>query len=180
MSSLFYAALGLLVALILFIWLAEKSQILRDSNPKTLAAGQERPYSLGRCQMAFWLFITVGAFLYIFATTSKYNGVITAQSLVLLGISSGTGLSAIAVDTNKAAAGAAWPVHTSFLMDLLTDVNGVTLHRFQMLIWMIVLGVIYLVAVAQSHTLPAFDDKLLTLLGISSGVYVGFKIPEQQ
>jgi len=180
MPTLLLAGLGLAGFLILFLWLANASDIVRDSNPVTLNQNQRRPYSLARCQMAFWLFITVGAYLFIFATTGEYNGIITEQSLILLGISSATGLSAVAVDANKSATVVTWPVHSSFLVDLLTDVNGVTLHRFQMLIWTLVLGVIYVIAVLRTHKLPEFDTYLLTLMGISSGVYVGFKFPEKQ
>lgn len=72
------------------------------------------------------------------------------------------------------------PESESFVMDLLTDVNGVSFHRFQMLIWTVVLGFLYCVGVYQNLAMPEFSATLLSLMGISSGTYLGFKVPERQ
>jgi hypothetical protein len=72
------------------------------------------------------------------------------------------------------------PVSENFLQDILTDVNGVNLHRFQMIAWTITLGIIFLRSVYGKLAMPDFDDKILALMGISAGTYVAFKIPERQ
>jgi hypothetical protein len=72
------------------------------------------------------------------------------------------------------------PSSRNLFMDLVTDVNGITLHRFQMLVWTLALAVVYVIAVYDKLAMPDFDTTLLALLGISSGVYLGFKIPEKQ
>jgi hypothetical protein len=41
-----------------------------------------------------------------------------------------------------------------------------------------VLGIMLVVAVVTSLTMPAFNSTLVTLMGISSGTYVGFKFAE--
>ena len=79
-----------------------------------------------------------------------------------------------------AKAGLSKPVSEGFLNDLLTDVNGITLHRFQMVIWTIVLGIIFALGVYRTLAMPEFNATLLALLGISAGTYLGFKIPERQ
>ena len=66
-----------------------------------------------------------------------------------------------------------------FFNDILTDVDGISLHRFQLLVWSIVLGGVFCLAVYRSLALPEFDATVLAVLGISSGTYLGFKIPEQ-
>lgn len=71
------------------------------------------------------------------------------------------------------------PVTQSFLLDLVTDANGVTLHRFQMLIWTVVLGIVFIIGVVRTLAMPQFDATLLALMGIASGTYLGFKIPEK-
>lgn len=53
-------------------------------------------------------------------------------------------------------------------------------HRLQIVIWTLVLAVVFVVSVAVSLEMPTFDAKLLALMGISSGTYLGFKFPEQQ
>ena len=61
--------------------------------------------------------------------------------------------------------------------DLLTQEAGTyDFHRFQMLAWTLVLGVIFIAKVLQERTMPQFDSNLLLLMGISSGAYIGFKV----
>jgi hypothetical protein len=79
-----------------------------------------------------------------------------------------------------AQSGLSKPVSEGLRKDLLTDVNGIALHRFQMLIWTIILGVIFLIGVYRDLAMPAFSGTLLALMGISAGTYLGFKIPERQ
>lgn len=71
-------------------------------------------------------------------------------------------------------------VSSGFLNDLVNDVNGPTIHRWQILIWTLILGAIYLARVYTNLETPTFGANLLALMGISGGVYLGFKIPEKQ
>ncbi|HYH36921.1 MAG TPA: hypothetical protein VD860_01760 [Azospirillum sp.] len=68
----------------------------------------------------------------------------------------------------------------NFFDDLLTDANGLSVHRLQMLIWTVVLGMVFLVKTMRTMGMPDLDDNLLVLMGISSGTYFGFKINETQ
>jgi BMFP domain-containing protein YqiC len=72
------------------------------------------------------------------------------------------------------------PVSEGFLRDILSDVNGVTFHRFQIAVWTIVLGVVFVSTVWRSLKMPEFSEIVLALMGISAGTYLGFKIPERQ
>jgi uncharacterized membrane protein len=72
------------------------------------------------------------------------------------------------------------PVSENFVMDLLTDANGITLHRFQIVIWTLILGCLFVYGVYRDLAMPEFSTTLLALMGISSGTYLGFKIPERQ
>ena len=66
----------------------------------------------------------------------------------------------------------------SFVMDLLTDDNGqIALHRYQIIGWTLVLGFIFIASVGRDLTMPEFNGTLLALMGISSGTYLGFKLP---
>ena len=57
------------------------------------------------------------------------------------------------------------------------DRGGVTLDRVQILVWTLVLGLIFLSSVLLELTMPEFSGTLLALMGISSGTYIGFKLP---
>lgn len=211
----------------------------------------DRPYSLGRFQMAVWFCVIFASFIFILAVTGDLNS-INAESFILLGLSGATALASVAVDRSKpdeaikrvgtalaaagldtqddtivikraaeqpsgkkeeisaadnarlqqilanaqarvpggpSDAGSIWKVYQaaiapiksqSLLQDLVTDLHGPTIHRWQVLIWTVVIAGIYLVRVYTNLETPTLGTNLLILMGISSGVYVGFKIPENQ
>lgn len=66
-----------------------------------------------------------------------------------------------------------------FIRDLINDAVGATVHRFQMLAWTAILGVIYIFRVYWDLQMPQFGTNLLALMGISGGIYLGFKVPER-
>jgi len=49
-----------------------------------------------------------------------------------------------------------------------------------MFVWTLVLGVIFVGSVYKNLEMPEFSATLLGLMGISSGTYLGFKVPEKQ
>ncbi|HWS73148.1 MAG TPA: hypothetical protein VN605_13610, partial [Thermoanaerobaculia bacterium] len=67
---------------------------------------------------------------------------------------------------------------TNLWQDLVRDDRGaVALDRFQIVIWTLVLGGVFVTSVVWDLTMPEFSATLLALMGISSGTYVGFKLP---
>ncbi|MDD5578985.1 MAG: hypothetical protein PHY16_06855 [Methylobacter sp.] len=220
------------VFLIAGIILAIKSDILRDSGPTP--ENTKKSWSLARCQMAFWLFLVVTSFLFIWLVTGALN-TITDSVLGLMGIGSGTALGAALIDAsedkpeklNKLKAQreklqAEWnaaaektkvtpppenfqllkinqdeidtelkrvneqiqsintPKKTAgFFIDLVSGPSGVTLHRFQMVVWAVILGIIFVFSVWKRLSMPEFGGMLLALQGLSAGTYLGFKIPEK-
>jgi len=63
---------------------------------------------------------------------------------------------------------------------LLTDVNGISFHRLQILVWMVVFWALFLSSVFGKLTMMDFDTTQLALMGISSTTYLGFKFGEKQ
>jgi hypothetical protein len=45
-----------------------------------------------------------------------------------------------------------------------------------MLVWNFILGLVFIWQSIFQWTMPTFDPTLMTLLGISSATYVGFKL----
>jgi hypothetical protein len=226
-SGLFLAAL-----LVAFLVLAKKSDIIRDPGP-TPAQGKQLCYSLARSQMAWWLFIALFSFHYIWLITGDRDS-LSNTILILMGISAATGLGAVAIDGGKRdqradleteqtslnadiaaltaqigaapapaniddlktrlgqkqsrlaeikasltglPGGAGW-TSDGFLKDILRDDSGVSFHRFQLAAWTVVLGFVFMVSVIQDLAMPEFSTTLLALMGVSSGTYIGFKIPD--
>lgn len=211
------------------IYMGYKSSLLRDGP---VVKGVKPPYSLGRTQMAWWFYLVIAAYLYLWLITGQVN-MLTASVLVLIGISAATGLSAVFIDQQKEASQvtqraqlgiqetalrarvaqlqaiapvtgspldselqtktcelatitasiAALPMLppppvSKGLIDILRDGDGISFHRFQIVVWTIVFGAVFVRVVLQDLIMPEFDSTLLGLMGLSSGTYVGFKFPE--
>jgi hypothetical protein len=173
--------LGLLLTLLVAGYLAKATPILRDRIPGLPAA--QAPYSLSRFQLAFWSFLVIAAYLFIWLLTDELD-TITGSVLALLGIGSATALGATIIDQGKTAdpakpAPAADPRPSQgFLHDVLSDEQGISIYRFQLFAWTLVLGVIFCASVYNGLEMPQFSTTLLGLMGISSGTYLGFKVPE--
>ncbi len=88
-----------LFTLILFLWLARKTNIIRETG-STSGPGPRRPYNLGRTQMAFWFFLIYASYLVIWLITGALD-TITASLLGLMGISAGTALGEALIDSGK-------------------------------------------------------------------------------
>jgi hypothetical protein len=73
---------------LVFLYYAFVTKVLRDLGPDGLWH-----LSLGRCQMAFWFFIVSGSYIFLWIVTGDYR-TLTSQELLLLGLSSATGLGA--------------------------------------------------------------------------------------
>lgn len=89
---------ALLVFVIIFIMKARTTALLRDAG--TTLAGKDRPYSLGRCQMAFWFVLVIAAYFFIWMVTNSYEA-LPGAVLGLIGISAGTALGAVVIDSSK-------------------------------------------------------------------------------
>lgn len=203
------------VALIFFAALVVPTDLLRDTGAPLRPAKQgslRYPFSLARSQMAFWFFLVAAAYLFIWLTTDRLDG-LNEQMLGLVGISAGTALGVAFISAGKGPcrtiaeeqARATDPNLTladqeaasrraqrliaqrdrlqrySPLMrlmdDWLTEDGSVSFHRFQMLAWTLVLGLIFFTHVCVSYAMPEFSGTTLALMGISSGTYLGFKLP---
>jgi hypothetical protein len=71
------------------------------------------------------------------------------------------------------------PASQGFINDLLNDNGGMSFHRFQIVVWTIVLGIIFVESVYSHLAMPEFSGTLLGLMGISSGTFLGFKGTEK-
>ena len=69
-------------------------------------------------------------------------------------------------------------ISQGWFKDLVTDIDGAALHRYQAFLWTVVLGGIFIYKVCTHPAMPDFDNNLLALMGISNAGYVGFKANE--
>ena len=248
-------AFGLVVilsALVAFLALARHTHIIRDAMAPRRPDGL-RPYSLARGQMAFWFFLVIASYFFLWIVTGDMDTLNTSV-LGLIGISAGTALGSAFIDASKpVSAGSsgnepivdvtrphlevlaelkklqadtqkelealqklraslpssdkhlleenerqqnevrerlanyrwqsayfAWPTWKGVMYDLLAENNLISFHRFQIFVWTVILGIMFVANVYNELAMPQFSATLLGLLGISAGTYVGFKLPEQK
>ena len=167
--------LFLLALLTAFLLLAARSDILKDAS----TVNDRRPFSLARCQMAWWFFLVLCAYHYIWMVTGDHNS-LTPGVLMLIGISAATGLGATMIDTGGGARKSGQDAANGFLRfanDILRENDGVSFHRFQLAVWTVVVGFVFAISVYKNLSMPDFSATLLGLMGISSGTYIGFKLP---
>ena len=165
-----WLALLIVVAIALVVY-ARRSDMLRDGPS---VDGVYQPYSLARVQMAWWFFLLVVGYVFIWLVTGEADSI--APSLLgLVGISAATALAAVAMTSPSRRGPRA---SKGFVHDLISDDRGiVALDRLQVVVWTLVLGGIFLTAVLWDLTMPEFSATMLALMGISSGTYIGFKLP---
>jgi hypothetical protein len=247
----YICAIPIVLFLTYFIKLSACSNIIRDlgpAPPESSAKKITKAFSIGRTQMAFWFFLIVASYIYLYLTTGELN-TITGSVLVLMGISAGTAIGASLIDKNKIDVElnsinqiATLDAHITTLQDNIKKINGVdpnnnlplfekltsfknelgeaerkrreveqeiedhknigkarrtrsflydllsensrtgdggsdevklnySFHRFQIIAWTIVLGVIFIIEVYENSRMPEFSNTLLALMGISSGTY---------
>ncbi|HEX8151979.1 MAG TPA: hypothetical protein VF698_02585, partial [Thermoanaerobaculia bacterium] len=138
---------------------------------------------LSRFQLAFWFFHVIASYVFMWMVTGELD-TISESILALIGIGAGTALAAAVIDSPPAVTAPNTPPpmpSKGFITDVISDSNGnVSIQRFQMFVWTLVLGIIFLGSVYKDLSMPQFSATLLGLMGISSASYVGAKLPEKK
>ncbi len=171
----------------------KKCMMLRD-----ISSANTKPYSFSRVQLAWWTVIIFASFISIlfFGDIPTFH----QSTLILLGISTVTTASARITDISDKASHGSNLIQNqnseNFFLDILSDGNGVSIHRFQTVIFNFTLGVWFICAVVHnldqfaSHIIsivpdinwiiPDLSTNNLVLLGLSSGTYAAMKATENK
>jgi len=163
-----------------------RTPLLRDAGPRPAPTPRDPrglgTFSFARVQMLWWTVFAAFALLLLWAVTGTFHPP-SASLLALMGVSAGTYVLAAVIDDNKAGLQPGGPAAVGpsegILNDILSDRNGYSLHRVQMLIWTAVSSAVFLGALLNTLAVPEIDPTMLGLMGLSSGTYLGFKLPEK-
>lgn len=186
---------------VLFLVLAFFSNLLREeiSDDAQFAANAQKlqltkkwkltntnaPFSLTKVQFGIWTVIIASAYIYLSLCKGDLNmDSINKTALVLMGIFAGTAVASSIIDKNEVSDSR--PRHQNkpsqgFFIDILSDDNGISLHRFQNFAWTIIAVIVYLYKLTNpgnGPALPELSDTLLALTGISSATYLVLKTKE--
>lgn len=160
------------------LYLSFKTDILKDTS--NIAA---KPYSFSRTQLMWWSLIIIASYSHYYGIK---NEVVTLHSslLVILGISLGTSAIARVIDTteisNNVNRHQDHNTGKNFLFNILSDKDGVSIHRFQALLFNVIFGIIFITHFLTNEKFYEFSELELALLGISSSGYIGLKINENK
>ncbi len=144
-------------------------------------------YSFSKSQFAFWSFIVISSFIYIWGFTGDLQS-INATALILLGITTATIstsnlISKSSTADSKLASYAKFRDANStsknnFFRDILSDKNGMSIQRLQAVAFNIIFGIAFFKEVIIDYTMPEFSGTQLILLGLSNGTYAFLKKSE--
>lgn len=170
---------GLLLLLFLCDWFIYKGgNVLRDASQAA-----EKPYSMSRVQLWWWTNIIVAGFILVYLKTGILPD-LNDTCLTLLGIGLGTTVAGRIIDGHDEAQKADRHqnhANQDFFTDILSDEQGVSIHRFQTLIFNVVYGVTFIVLVIETARVgttpvsyfPSYNTATLgVLLGSSAGYLV--------
>ena len=188
--------------IIFFLVIAVRSNLLRVSivNPIAFITAAQataqyknqhdinkipKPFSLARSQLGVWT-LAIGC-SYVYLELCKYVPTqelpFDSTLLALMGISAGTAAISNVIDNNTTLEqqGLQGP-SAGFFADILSDQNGINIHRFQNVIWTVIAVVLYLGQIPHltCGELPVLDNTLIALTGISSATYLGLKVNENK
>jgi hypothetical protein len=165
------SALALVVIILgIVFFLSRRTDLIR-------AGDKSSQFSLGLTQLAFWTVIIASSYFYLWIVNSD-PGAMTGSTLILLGISIVTTAGSKLVDFRRKEAVTQNLPSQGFWKDIASDNVGYSVHRCQMILWTLILGIIFVQKVITRQEMPEFDDTLLALMGISSAGFIGLKTME--
>ncbi len=170
--SMVFSLLFIATIIATFIVLAAKTNLIRIGDYRS-------PFSLALTQLSFWSIVVASSFVYIWIVTEELPP-ITGSTLILISVSALTTAGSRLVDLRAKTQGYVSKLSDSFLEDILQDELGYSVHRAQMFMWTVIMGIIFVTSVIRLQQIPQLDESLLGLMGISSGAYVGLKTMENK
>lgn len=169
-----------------FIFSDAKYHMLRDSS-----LASPRPFSYSRVQLAWWtaiIFSSIISALFI----QRDIPILFNSTLYLLGVSTATTAIGRIIDVadqgrKDAARHQDRFAGENFLVDILSDENGISIHRFQAVLFNLLFGIWFIYNViynlAQQNVegvIPDLQPNYLVLLSLSSATYAVLKGTENR
>lgn len=219
MDARFIYAIVFACLFFLAVWLQKKFGIICDAS-----TAKPKPYSYSRLQLLWWTFIVFATFITILVATGKIPTLDTSTLLLLsIGAltTASARLVDLSDEANQAKKMAATPVvppdpaqvnnptpvpaavvsplnkdmaSEGFWLDILSDKNGISIHRLQVVVfnilfgvWFIYQSIIRLKGIGPTTSIdilnsimPVITENNLILLGLSAGTYVAIKTTENK
>jgi hypothetical protein len=181
----------------------KRSCLLRDISK----AKSHQPYSWSRVQLAWWSSIILSCFITVF-WSKGVPPTLDSSTIILLGISTGTTAMARTIDVSDMERLGRIRRHQDdfgkyFLIDIMSDETGVSIHRMQTVLFNAVFGIWFIYGFLHNlsandcnlyinspdwfaacnkdhidYLIPPISQNNLILLGVSSAAYAALKTTE--
>jgi hypothetical protein len=189
------------IIFLLFFWYKAlyyfiHSALCRDESylsPGVLRPYNERPYSYSRVQMFWWTMIIITCYGIFYALYGRLIP-LNPTCIILLGGSLAVQIFGKTIDSSQKEKDKAinnglanrhqdLEPHKDLLTDILSDDNGISMHRLQSVAFNIIYGLgfigYFITSIAcKAYPFVDFEAWQFTLLGISAGGYLGLKTSE--
>jgi len=175
------------ILLICIVYCNNKFGMLKD-----LSEAAKKPYSWSRVQLAWWTIIIIASFTTIVILNGEAPE-LRLSTVILLGITAATIATATTIDTAEKSEGIVRHQDnpgTNFIIDILSDQTGVSIHRFQTVVFNLVFGIWFISQVMKNlvtaptgginFIMPDIEQNNLILLGLSSATYAVMKTTENK
>lgn len=148
-----------------------------------VSLNSSKSYSFARTQLMWWSLIIISSYSIYYGLNQQVH-LLNTSILILLGISLSTSTAAKLIDINdrhnNIMKTKAQSNGKSFLFDILSDKDGISIHRFQSFVFNVIFGLIFITTFSSTNKFYVFSGEELTLLGISSAGYLGVKLNENK
>lgn len=171
-----WAAVIVLVIVSVLLAFVFKTNLIRDKSAQEI----HKPYSLSRFQLLWWTVIIISCYMLLFAIRDDF-ALLSQSTLILLGISvAGTSFAAVVDYSQSDKDRHQDQPGVNFIQDVLSDDDGISVHRYQNLIFTFIFGIIFFYKVLATGNMPNFGPLELSLMGLSTAAYVGIKTSENK
>lgn len=172
-----------------FLLIYKYKSVIKDSISGLPRAEDVNPsFSYSKSQFAFWTLIVIVSFIYIWAFTGDTDS-LNNTALILLGITSATIVTGNLINKKEESKAVSEALqnqlrdyrtskNSNFIIDILSDSDGISIHRLQAVVFNLVFGIAFLKSVIFDYTMPEFSDMQFVLIGLSSGTYAFLKSTE--
>ena len=170
-----YFIAGAIVLASIYLGISTKLLKYGSTNPKA-------KYSFSHVQLMWWTVIISCSYIILFTQSDDFN-LFNNSTLILLGIGSVTSAVASTIDISQKQTGKS--LHQDddskgFFNDILSDENGISMHRLQAVIFNALFGIVFIIIMWTEKKFPDFENTQLALMGLSSGSYLALKTNENK
>jgi hypothetical protein len=188
----FFAILAFLILILIWYWgirysisdgLCKDLSFDKDGNVRK---PENSPFSYARVQLLWWTLIILSCYTFFFGVTGVLLP-LNVTAVLLMGFGAVVCGAGKIIDSRQIVEQkgersqdlVTEDTKPAFIRDILSDDKGISVHRYQAVIFNLIFGIgfigFFVTSLNHSYPFPDFTDWQFSLLGISSATYLGLK-----